>query len=116
DRHGVALVPTQARGPLTEEVGRAGWLGVALARRDLSDLARAHRLAAPGLERAPARALALRPVLDDLDAAVGATLGGHPDRLEAPDVLLRAALTGQAKVREGLEAYLGTGSAVAAAE
>lgn len=114
--HGVAVVPsgtTVGAGALESR----RWRGCLLADLRVADLPRAARLARHALAHAPDRAYARRALLEEPDAQLLALLGGHrdadPERLgRLPGDLSGA--TGDHLV-VGLEAYLETGSAAAAA-
>jgi len=84
---------------------------------DTGDVPRAHRLAELAAATAPRRAFAGRPVLDEADAQVVALLAAHRDadpvRLAG---LVLGRVSGQPHLVAGLESFLTTGSATAAAE
>ncbi len=84
--------------------------------RNADDVPRAHRLAALAVDRAPARATADGRVLDETDALVLALLAAHRDADPARlATLALGPLVDQPHLRAGLDAYLDTGSASAAA-
>ena len=84
---------------------------------DTGDVPRAHRLAELAATTAPGRAFGDRAVLDEADAQVVALLAAHrdadPARLAA---LVLGRVRDQPHLIAGLEAFLATGSATAAAE
>ena len=114
--HGIAVLPAGTH-PGPGALRSRRWRGCLLDDLRVADLPRASRLARHALATAPERAHARRDLLAEPDAQVVGLLTGHrdadPERLGA----LVSALGGTAgdHLREGLEAYLETGSAAAAA-
>jgi hypothetical protein len=97
--------------------GHTTAVACAVTARDAVDVPRAHRLAAHAVERAPGHATADGRVLDEADAQVLALLAAHrdadPARLAA---LALGSVLDQPHLLAGLDAFLRTGSASAAAE
>jgi hypothetical protein len=102
-----------------EGVAARGWRACLIARHPLTDLPLGYRLASDALDTAPAYAFDGRPVLDDGDARVLALLAARGN--VEPEQVVEAVLGPLADpanqhLLAGLDAFLTTGSATAAAE
>jgi hypothetical protein len=125
DGLGALLVTTRGRrlavllpaGPV--DVSARGWRACLVTRHPLTDLSLGYRLAADALDTAPPYAYDGRPVLDDGDARVLALLAARGN--VQPEQVVEAVLGPLADpanqhLLDGLDAFLTTGSATAAAE
>jgi hypothetical protein len=114
-RLALLMPPVQSLGPA---VAARGWRGCLIVRYPLVDMPTAYRLAADALDSSPPYAHDGRPVLDDGDAQVLALLAARGTA--RPDEVVTSVLGALADPRnrhllDGLDAYLTTGSATAAA-
>jgi hypothetical protein len=100
------------------ELAARAWRGCVVGPHRLADTAAQHTLATVALDRAPEHAFASRPLLDEGDAQLLALLAGHPigqpGRLVA-HVLGDVMVADRGHLRDGLAAFLATGSATDAA-
>lgn len=114
----VALLPPDGIDAVTATAALHGWRGCLITGHPLTDMPLAYRLAAEALDTAPPYAYDQRPILDDGDAHVLALLGARgnaqPDRV-VQTVFGPLADPGNRHLLDGLDAYLTTGSATAAA-
>jgi hypothetical protein len=113
----VAVLPAGTRG-IEAALAVRGWRGCAVDGSPLAEVTRAYRLAAGALDLAPAHAFEGRAVLSAGDAQVVALLAARPVARPAAvvtDVLGGLVEPGAAHLLDGLAAFLGTGSATAAA-
>ncbi|MFC4785471.1 helix-turn-helix domain-containing protein [Nocardioides sp. MAHUQ-72] len=116
---------------VVDEAGRAGgsaqertlshttpiWRGCLVMASDAGDVPRAHRLAELATTTAPDRAFGRRSVLDESDAQVVALLAAHRDADPARlATLVLDGIAGRPHLVAGLDAFLDTGTATAAAE
>jgi hypothetical protein len=112
------LLPPVDPAALGSAVAARGWPGCLITRYPLVDMPTAYRLATDSLDSAPPYAHDGRPLLDDGDAQVLALLAARgtarPDQVVA-SVLGALADPGNRHLLDGLDAYLATGSATAAA-
>ena len=115
---GAAVLPSGAQVG-DRSLAQRGWRGGLMTGLRVSDRPRAHRLATHLLDHAPPHAYAEHCLLGEADAQLVGLLTGQPDadaeRL-AKVVLADLLSPGEEHLRAGLEAFLRTGSATAAAE
>ncbi|MFI5957990.1 PucR family transcriptional regulator [Cryptosporangium sp. NPDC051539] len=114
----VLLLPLCDAGDLRTALQQLGAHGCAIRPPRADTLVDAHRLATLALDLAPADAYEGGPLLGESDAHALALLAGRPQT--GPEAVARHLLgalvdPGQEHVREGLEAFLVTGSATTAA-
>lgn len=115
----VLLGPAPPRGVLHRALADRAWRGCLVGTGAPADTPAAFRLATDALDAAPAHAFDAGPLLDDGDAQVLALLGARPNA--APQRVVAAVLgpltePGQPHLLAGLDAFLATGSAAAAAQ
>jgi hypothetical protein len=111
---GVALLPHELKARVAGELKQRRWRGCLIELTDLTQTPAGHRLATDALALAPDRAFTDRPLLLEGDAQVLALLAARPsaDPARVTATVLGAVTgPGSEHLIEGLDAYLGTGSA-----